>query len=152
MTEVTRGSCWHQNFVPGECLSLICGYLYLLNHEKMCIKSEFEDILFKLAAGAFFVCCLAHRGSTVGFRSLQCSVVLFDIPGIFSCQSQHVISVKSSSLFHHSIYLWFICFLWWSIDEWENLHADRTTVCFKLWQKPRTMLGSRKTCLSPPLF
>ena len=40
-------------------------------------------------------------------------------------------SVESSSLFHHSIYLWFICFPWWSIDEL------------------RARLGSRKTGLSP---
>ena len=43
------------------------------------------------------------------------------------CQSQHIVSVESSSLFHHGIYLWFICFPWWTIDELENLHADRTT-------------------------
>ena len=48
------------------------------------------------------------------------------------CRSQHV-SVESSSLLHHNIYLWFICFTWWSIDELENLHADRTTVCFEPW-------------------
>ena len=41
---------------------------------------------------------------------------------------QHVVSVESLSLFHYSIYLWFICFPWWSIDELENLHADRTTM------------------------
>ena len=41
--------------------------------------------------------------------------------------------VEFSSLLHHSIYLWFICFLWWSIDELEYLHADRTTVCFEPW-------------------
>ena len=45
------------------------------------------------------------------------------------------------------IYLWFICYPWWSIDELENLHADRRTVCFEPWQKPR--LGSRKTGFSP---
>ena len=78
-------------------------------------------------------------------------VVLFDTPGISRCRSQQV-SVESSSLFHHSIYLWFICFPWWSIDELENLHADRTTVCFEPWQKPRARLGSRKTGLSPPVF
>ena len=78
--------------------------------------------------------------------------VLFDTPGISGCRSQHVVSVKSSSLFHHSIYLWFICFPWWSIDELENIHADRTTVCFEPWQKPRARLGSRKTGLSPPVF
>ena len=49
MTEVTRGFCWHKNFVPWGCLPLTCGYIHLLNHEKMCIKSEAEDILFKLA-------------------------------------------------------------------------------------------------------
>ena len=105
MTEVTRGSCWHQNFVPKElsapslgiytcirswkklykiiqrvfflfffklvandlsdkrflltskfyplvpwgCLPLIYGCTHLLNHEKMCIKSEVGEILFKLA-------------------------------------------------------------------------------------------------------
>ena len=54
--------------------------------------------------------------------------------------------------FHHSIYLWFICFPWWSIDELENLHADRTTVCFKPWQKPRARLGPCKTGLCPQYF
>ena len=49
---------------------------------------------------------------------------------ISRCLSQHV-SVESSSLLHHSIYLWFICFPWWSIDELENLHADWITVCFE---------------------
>ena len=38
-------------------------------------------------------------------------VVLFDTPGISRCRSQHV-SVESLSLFHHSIYLCFICFPW----------------------------------------
>ena len=33
----------------GDCLPLTCGYIHLLNHEKMCIKSEVEEILFKLA-------------------------------------------------------------------------------------------------------
>ena len=76
-------------------------------------------------------------------------VVLFDTPGISRCRSQHV-SVESSSLFHQCIYLWFICFPWWSFVELENLHADRTTVCFELWQKPRARLGTCKTGLSPP--
>ena len=49
MTEVTRGFCWHQNFIPCGCPPLTCGYIHLLNHEKMCLKSEVEEILFKLA-------------------------------------------------------------------------------------------------------
>ena len=35
--------------VPWSCLPLICGCTHLLNLEKMCIKSEVEEILFKLA-------------------------------------------------------------------------------------------------------
>ena len=100
---------------------------------------------------SFFVRYLAHRGSTVGFLLLQCFSGLLDTPGISRCRLQHV-SVESSSLFHHSIYLWFICFPWWSIDELENLHADRTVVCFEPWQKPRARLGTRKTGLSPPVI
>ena len=72
---------------------------------------------------------------TKRYKLFFCSsvpVVLFDTPGISRCRSQHI-SVESSSLLHHSIYLWFICFTWWSIDALENLHADRTTVCFEPW-------------------
>ena len=39
-----------------------------------------------------------------------------------------------------------------TIDELENLHADRTTICFEPSQKPRARLGSRKTGLSPLYF
>ena len=49
MTEVTKGFCWHQNFVPWGWLPLTSSYIHLLNHEKMCIKSEIEDIIFKHA-------------------------------------------------------------------------------------------------------
>ena len=42
--------CWHQKFVPWGCMPLTCSYIHLSNHEKMCIKSEVEKILFKLAA------------------------------------------------------------------------------------------------------
>ena len=73
-------------------------------------------------------------GTTIRYHTilLQCSSGVVWHPGISRCRSQHV-SVESSSLLHHSIYLWFICFTWWSIDELENLHADRTTVCFEPW-------------------
>ena len=78
-------------------------------------------------------------------------VVLFGTPGISGCRSQHV-PVESSSLLHYSIYLRFICFPWWSIDELENLHADRTTVYFEPWWKLRARMGTRKTGLSPPVI
>ena len=49
MTEVTRGFCWYQSFVPWGCLPQTCGCIHLLNHEKRCIRSEVEESLFKLA-------------------------------------------------------------------------------------------------------
>ena len=49
MTKVTSGFCRHQNCVPWGCLPLTCGYIHLLKHEKMCVKSEIEEILFKIA-------------------------------------------------------------------------------------------------------
>ena len=36
-------------FFPCGCLPLLCGYIHLLNNEKMYLKSEVEEILFKLA-------------------------------------------------------------------------------------------------------
>ena len=81
----------------------------------------------------------------------QCFSGLLDTPWISRCRSQHV-SVESTSLFHHSVYLWFICFPWWSIDELENLHADRTTVCFEPWQKPRARLGTRNRFKPPSIL
>ena len=36
-------------FCPLGLFALICGCTHLLNHENMCIKSEVEEILFKLA-------------------------------------------------------------------------------------------------------
>ena len=49
MTEVTRGFCCHHSLSPGGCLPLTCGYIHLLNHEKMCIKSDSSKRFFKLA-------------------------------------------------------------------------------------------------------
>ena len=106
--------------------------------------------LFSLVwAGAFLSVAWPTGIQLLVFFCSSVPVVLFDTPGISRCRSQHV-SVESSSLLHHSIYLWFICFPWWSIDELENLHADRTTVCFEPWWKLRARLGTRKTGLSPP--
>ena len=106
-----------------------------------------KAIYFELVgADAFLFVAWPTGVQLLVFICSSVPVVWFDTPGISRCRSQHV-SVESSSLFHHSIYLWFICFPWWSIDELENLHADRTTVCFEPWQKPRARLGTRKTGL-----
>ena len=44
MTEVTRGFCWNQNFVPWGCLPLTCGYIHLLNHESQRLKGFFVNL------------------------------------------------------------------------------------------------------------
>ena len=94
----------------------------------------------------FFVCCLAHRRSAVGFLLLQCS------SGVLRHPRDLQVSVATLCFCRVLIYiyLWCICFPLWSIDELENLHADRTTVWFEPWQKPRGRWGSHKSGLSPP--
>ena len=94
-----------------------------------------------------FIFCLLYGppGFNLVFFCSSVPVVLFDTPGIARCRSQHVVSVESSSLFHHSISLWFICFPWWSIDQLENLQL---TICLshnKSW-------GRGWTGLRPPVF
>ena len=50
MIEMTRGSVDIKILSPVVgCLPLTCDDIYLLNHEKMCIQSQVEEILFKLA-------------------------------------------------------------------------------------------------------
>ena len=124
---------------------------------KNCVRlNDGPDIKLFILVGwgrSFFVCLLLGPSGFICwfFYCSSVSAVLFDNPGISRCRSQHV-SFESSSLFHHSIYLRFICFLWWSIDELENLHADRTTVCLEPWQKPRARLSTHKTGLSHPVI
>ena len=48
MTKVTEISVDNKILSPGLS-ALTCVYIHLLNHEKMCLKSEVEEILFKLA-------------------------------------------------------------------------------------------------------
>ena len=49
MTEVTRCSCWHQNFVPKGLSAPAPGLYTCINHKK-CIKSDFKEIYSKLVA------------------------------------------------------------------------------------------------------
>ena len=100
---------------------------------------------------SFFCLLLGPPGFNCWFSFAP--VVLFDSPGISRCRSQHVVYVESSSLFHHTIYPWFHCFQWWSIDELENLHEDRTTN-YMFWaiSEAEGEVGNRKTSLSPPVF
>ena len=49
MGKVIIPFCWHQHFVPLGLFALPRGYIHVLNHEKSGIKSDFKDILLKLA-------------------------------------------------------------------------------------------------------
>ena len=55
--------------------------------------------------GRSFFCLLLGTGlQLLVFFCPSVPVVLFDTPGLSRYRSQHVVSVQSSSLFHHSIY------------------------------------------------
>ena len=49
MVEVVRAFCWHQKFVPKEFSALALGLYTCIKSLKMCIKSDFEEIILKLA-------------------------------------------------------------------------------------------------------
>ena len=50
MGKVIRPFCWHQNLFPWGLSIPVPGYIHVWNHEKMCIKSDCENIFFlKLA-------------------------------------------------------------------------------------------------------
>ena len=122
----------------GAILDLPCtsGILWFRHSDIIQLKLEYlwdqlanvDQILYEALLGCGKGCIrfrdkLDQNSGFVFFCS-SISVVLFDTPGISRCLSQHV-SVESSSLFHHSIYVWFICFPVMIIDELENLHTDR---------------------------
>ena len=67
----------------------------------MCMQA-FRIILYW--AGAFLSVAWPTGVQLLVFFCSSVPVVLFDTPGISRCRSQHV-SVESSSLLHHSIYL-----------------------------------------------
>ena len=88
-------------------------------HNRLNVGPDIQLFILVGWGWSFFVRCLAHRGSTVGFLLLQCSSGVVrhpqgsDTPGISRGQSQHVVSVESSSLFHQ--YLIFDLFV--SLDD-----------------------------------
>ena len=49
MGKEKRPICCHQNFVPYGLSAPAWGYIYMVKHEKMCIKSDFEAIFCKPA-------------------------------------------------------------------------------------------------------
>ena len=50
MVEVIRAFCWHQKFVSKRFSALALGLYTCIKSLKMCIKSDFEAIILKLAA------------------------------------------------------------------------------------------------------
>ena len=51
MTEVTRCSCWHQNFIPKGLSAPALGlYTCIKSWKKNCIKSDFKEIFLKFVA------------------------------------------------------------------------------------------------------
>ena len=93
-------------------------------------------------AGAFLSVAWPAAVRLLVFFCSGVPVVLFGAPGVSGCRSQHV-SVESSSLLHHGVYLWFVCFAWWSIGGLGGLRAGRAAVCFGPWWGLGAGLGAR---------
>ena len=50
MGKEKRPFCCHQNFVPNLLSAPAWGYIHMEKHEKTCLKSDFNEIVLKLAA------------------------------------------------------------------------------------------------------
>ena len=65
--------------------------------------------------------------------------------------SQRVVSVDSSSLLHHGLFIDFNCWPWWHINERADLHASRNSQldCLNRGGRWGWRFARRKTGLSP---
>ena len=68
------------------------------------IRNKFIEIKYSVSNGAFLSVAWPTGVQLLVFFCSSVPVVLFDTPGISRCRSQHI-SVESSSLLHHRIYL-----------------------------------------------
>ena len=94
-------------FCPWGCLSLTCGYIHLLNYEKMCIKSEVEKILSKLATNdysdeAFLLISIFWPQWVV----CPCPRAMFKLLFLNNRWFQHILSTQMSDT--GPMVLWFI--------------------------------------------
>ena len=74
-------------------------------HARRFISMVIECHSVIVEAGAFLSVAWPTGVQLLVFFCSSVPVVLFDTPGISACRSQHVVSVESSSFFHHSMYL-----------------------------------------------
>ena len=90
----------------------ISKYIFQENYRLVMYYIDIKDALYFIVIcevvleilGAFLSVAWPTGVQLLVFFCSSVPVVLFDIPGISRCRSQHV-SVESSSLLHHSIYL-----------------------------------------------
>ena len=68
------------------------------------LQNDSLPIPCRVWTGAFLSVAWPNGVQLLVFFCSSVPVVLFDTPGISRCRSQHI-SVESSSLLHHSIYL-----------------------------------------------
>ena len=88
MGKEKRPFCCHQNFVPNVLSAPARGYIHVEKHEKTCIKSDFKEIVLKLATngqsdkGFLLTSTFVPKGlSAPALRLYTCIKALKYIPG-----------------------------------------------------------------------
>ena len=89
MGKVIRAFCWHQKFVPKELYALAPGLYTGIKSLKMCIKSDFEEIILKLAT-------YGQREKAFLLSSKFCpQYVVCPCPGLYTCGKTEKTCIKS---------------------------------------------------------
>ena len=98
---------------------LIIAHLFTLKWSRFIYINDGPDIKLFILVGlgrSFFVCCLAHRGSTVGFLLLQCSSGVVrhprDLQVSVATRFCRVL-IFASSQYLSVIYLFHVMIHWW---------------------------------------
>ena len=117
----------------------------------MCAEAGVKLFILVGLGRGFFVCCLAHRGSAVGFLLLRCSGGVVRRPGglrVSVAPRFCRVLVFASSWCLSVICLFSVVVRWWV----GGLRADRVAVCFEPWWRLGAGLGARGAGLGPPVF
>ena len=89
MGKEQRPFCCHRNFVPNMLSAPARGYIHVGKHEKICIKSDFKEIVLKLATngqsdkGFLLISTFVPKGLSAPALGLYtCIKALKYIPGV----------------------------------------------------------------------
>ena len=136
------------------CLELMHSYWYVWVQVRASRLNDGPDIKLFIFLGwgrTFFICCLVHRGSAVGFLLLQCCSDVVQHPRDLQVSvATHFcrVLIFASSQYLSVIYLFPVMIHWWV----RKPSRGPNDCMFWAMIEAEGELGCHKTGLSPPVF